>query len=379
MTFTLKKAFYDRLSTKYIIYNACNEDPRVDLELMQINSQSSVCMLCSAGCNALHYLLDNPSIIDCIDFNPCQIALANLKFTAVQSLNYQDLWYMFATGIHPDIKFLYRDHLRDRLLPEARVFWDRNIIDFFRRCLVKKGLYYRSISGSLSLFAQLLCKKDKDGLAELFRIDDLKQQGKIFDQHLLPYLNGKVIRLFVQAMFKTGIPSRQLNLLCDDAQQAHSFLLNRVKYVLTELPGHDNYFYYQYLFGKYRENCCPEYLREQNLAILQERVDRIQLHHAEFSGFLEQNDRTYTHFFLLDHLDWLIHNPQKLSKQWRVILNRSTVGARILVRSFLPGLDWLPKQFRKHVSFTENIESIAAKDRVGHYQKTYLLSVVSPL
>jgi len=189
----LKKTFYNRLSTKYIIYNACNEDPRVDLELMQMNSDSRICMLCSAGCNALHYLLDNPARIDCIDFNPCQIALANLKFTVIKSSNHSDLWQLFSTGIHPRIKSIYREHLRDRLLPISTVFWDSNI-NFFRRGWIKKGLYYRSLSGSLPILADWMKKKDKEALVELFQINDLEKQRHIFDRHMLPYLNGKFMR-----------------------------------------------------------------------------------------------------------------------------------------------------------------------------------------
>ncbi|MEK8015814.1 MAG: BtaA family protein, partial [Candidatus Parabeggiatoa sp.] len=374
----LKKTFYNRLSTKYIIYNACNEDPRVDLELMQMNSDSSICMLCSAGCNALHYLLDNPARIDCIDFNPCQIALADIKFTVIKSSNHTDLWHLFSTGIHPRIKSIYREQLRDRLLPISTVFWDSKL-NFFRRGWVKKGLYYRSLSGSLPILADWMKKKDKDALVELFQINDLEKQRQIFDRHLLPYLNGKFMRFLVSMMFKTGIPSRQLDMIHADAKQVHRFLLNRVRYVLTELPGFENYFFYQYLFGTYHEECCPEYLKPQNFALFQDRVDRIHLHHTEFSKFLEQSDRPYTHFLLLDHLDWLVHNPQKLLRQWEIILNRSLVGTKILVRSFLAELDWLPEEVRKNVSFTDNIAPIVAKDRVGHYQNTYLLKVVSPL
>jgi S-adenosylmethionine-diacylglycerol 3-amino-3-carboxypropyl transferase len=374
----LKKTFYHRLSTKYIIYNACNEDPRVDLELMPINSDATICMLCSAGCNALHYLLDNPVRIDCIDFNPCQIALANLKFMTIKSSNHTDLWQLFSMGIHPQIKSIYRQRLREQLLPISTRFWDRNI-KFFRRGWIKKGLYYHSLSGSLPIFADWIKKKDKNALEELFQINDLEKQREIFDRHLLPYLNGKLMRSLVSLMFKTGIPSRQLDMIHGDAKQVHRFLVNRVRYVLTELPGSDNYFYYQYFFGKYKPDCCPEYLKEQNFAMFQERINRIHLHHAEFSEFLEQNNRSYTHFFLLDHLDWLVQNPQKLLRHWQMILSRSLIGTKILVRSFLAELDWLPEPFRKHVSFVENIESVVATDRVGHYQKTHLLKVVSPL
>jgi len=374
----MRKKFYSNLTLKHIVYNACNEDPSVDSVLMDIDPESVICMLCSAGCNALHYLLDDPAHIDCIDFNPCQIALADLKFTTIKSGRYEDLWNLFSMGTHPDVKSVYRHHLRDKLLPVSTKFWDRNM-NFFRRGLIKKGLYYHSLSGSIPMCLDWIKKKDKEGILKLFQTKDLEEQKALFDQHLTPYLNGKFMRLLVNTMFKTGLPSRQLSMIHNNVEEVHQFLLDRIRYVLTELPGHDNYFYYQYFFGQYNEDCCPEYLKEENFAMFKDRADRIQLHHADFGKFLEKTDQTYTHFFLLDHLDWLIHDRQKLSQQWLNILGQSRVGTKILIRTFLPGLEWLPEEFKGHVNFTKNIDDAVSKDRVGHYQETYLLKVTTPL
>ncbi len=67
-----------------LIYNTCWEDPRIDRKLLKLDSSSEVAMITSAGCNALDYLLDNPSDVHAIDVNPRQNALLELKNTSLK-------------------------------------------------------------------------------------------------------------------------------------------------------------------------------------------------------------------------------------------------------------------------------------------------------
>ena len=68
-----------------LIYNICWEDPRCDREVMQINKDSKIVMISSAGCNALDYLLDNPEHVHCIDLNYRQNALVELRKALIQT------------------------------------------------------------------------------------------------------------------------------------------------------------------------------------------------------------------------------------------------------------------------------------------------------
>ena len=49
--------FFKQIHTSNLVYNTCWEDPRCDRQLLQINEESKLCMITSAGCNALDYLL----------------------------------------------------------------------------------------------------------------------------------------------------------------------------------------------------------------------------------------------------------------------------------------------------------------------------------
>ncbi|MFP4054703.1 MAG: DUF3419 family protein, partial [Phycisphaerae bacterium] len=49
-------AFFRHVHGGRLIYNTSWEDPRIDRELLELDGDSKVVMITSAGCNALDYL-----------------------------------------------------------------------------------------------------------------------------------------------------------------------------------------------------------------------------------------------------------------------------------------------------------------------------------
>ena len=98
-----------------LVYNACWEDPRCDRELLKFDSRSRVVMITSAGCNALDYLLDDPAAIHCVDINPRQNALLQLKMALLQNGDHSALFEFFGDGVAPDAHEIYYDSLRMRM------------------------------------------------------------------------------------------------------------------------------------------------------------------------------------------------------------------------------------------------------------------------
>ena len=68
-------AIFNRVHGTNLVYNTCWEDPRLDRQMLNLQSDSRLVMITSAGCNALDYLLDGPAEIHAVDMNPRQNAL----------------------------------------------------------------------------------------------------------------------------------------------------------------------------------------------------------------------------------------------------------------------------------------------------------------
>src|ERR1700677_5000422 len=110
-----------------LVYNTCWEDPRLDRQALQLGPDDTLAMITSAGCNALDYALMAPKRIFCIDVNPRQNALLELKLAGIRRLEYPDFFALFSRGASAKAPKLYHQKLRDLLSPVARQFWDRNI------------------------------------------------------------------------------------------------------------------------------------------------------------------------------------------------------------------------------------------------------------
>ena len=89
-----------------------------------------------------------------------------------------------------------------------------------------------------------------------------------------------------------GVPYPQRKLV--EAQHeggVSSFIRDAVQYVFRQLPLGDNYFWRVYITGRYRHDCCPEYLKRDNFERLKGGlVDRIEPHTSTVTEVLDAHD-----------------------------------------------------------------------------------------
>lgn len=145
----LKDKLFSKIHLNNLVYNTCWEDPRLDRRLMQIKKDSMILMITSAGCNALDYMLDNPKAIHCVDVNPRQNALLELKKAGIKTLDFTDFFKLFGEGAHPQFKEIYTKNLRPELPDYAQAFWDKKI-KYLNPKSKKKSFYFRGTSGQFA-------------------------------------------------------------------------------------------------------------------------------------------------------------------------------------------------------------------------------------
>jgi S-adenosylmethionine-diacylglycerol 3-amino-3-carboxypropyl transferase len=379
MKSVIQKKFYNYLFNNKIVYNVCMEDPHTDIRLFQPTSGSNIFVLASGGCNALHYALDaNVDSVHCIDANPCQIALVNMKKQVFQQGDYEDLWKMFGDGIHEDVHLSYEQKLRPGLPDRCVEYWDKNLKNFKVRGS-NRGFQYHTGCGLITRCFALLKEPHLAQIARLFELNDKKQQIEVYEQYLEPIFKTVLCKMLINVTTRFGIPSRQISMISNNPTEVLEFLNARIKRALTELPANENYFYHLYIFGRYRRDCAPEYLNENNFELLQQAHHKVDVKNAYVADYLAGTKQRFSHFALLDHLDWLVHDPELLEKQWRAILSRAETGAKLLIRTYFSGMEWLPAFVEKHVDVINDIDEHVATDRIGIYNKTHLLQVRTPL
>jgi len=373
---------FKTIHQRYLIYNMCWEDPRIDRQLLGLDSHSTVVVLTSAGCNALDYLLDAPAEIHAVDVNPRQNALLQLKLALIARGDFGDLESMFRQGSHPRFRELYAT-LRPQLPPYAAAFWDKKIA-YFDPTNRKRSFYYHGTCGTVAWLVsrQLLRsgRKLRGYLFDLLDAQTLDEQRELY-QKIEPALWGRFSAWLLRqptALALLGVPRPQIQLI----QQQYpggviGYVSDKLRYVLTEVLIHDNYFWRAYLTGAYTERCCPNYLREENFDHLRTHLDRVHSHDATVSAFLHAHPGQYSHFILLDHQDWLAcHQPQALDEEWRLILANSRPGSRILLRSASGDVNFLPDWTRQALRFFPALtEPLHLQDRVGTYGSLHFAEV----
>ncbi|MEN9637870.1 MAG: hypothetical protein RL077_6274 [Verrucomicrobiota bacterium] len=366
-----------------LIYNTCWEDPRIDRALLEIRADSRVVMITSAGCNALDYLLDGPAEIHAIDMNLRQNAVLELKIALIRRGHFDDLFEFFGIGSHEDFKTVYRD-IRAGLSPASRSYWDRKITFFNPRSL-KKSFYYHGASGLAAwLLGGALFQAQpniKNYALCLLDADNIQQQAQIYAR-LEPKIWGKLSHWLIRQRFVMtllGVPAPQIKLIDDHYRGGvTAYVKDKLRHVMSALPTRENYFWRVYMTGSYTLSCCPNYLREENLATLAKLAPRIRTHTSTVSQFLRGHPGVYSHFVLLDHQDWLAwHDPAALAEEWTLIFKNSRPGTRILMRSAGLNLDFIPAPVRARLRFfTERTNALHPTDRVGTYGSLHFAEVI---
>jgi S-adenosylmethionine-diacylglycerol 3-amino-3-carboxypropyl transferase len=380
LTHTIGEKVFSQIHGNHLVYNTCWEDPRCDRNLLNFNNESRIVMLTSAGCNALDYLLDNPAHIHCVDMNPRQNALLQLKVALFQTTDHATLFDFFGTGSTPHARKILDTNILEQM-PDAfsRFYWQRNWAYFNGKGL-RPSFYWHGSSGMVAWLIRkwMQTQPQLQRIAKgIFEAQTIEAQRDWYEQmeprFLNPFVQWLMRQHFTQSML--GVPKSQQGLASAKFEDGMvGYVRHCLRQVFTRLSLADNYFWYLYFFGRYTPTNCPNYLLPAYFDTLRERSPRIQSYTASLSDFLRQHPGQYTHFILLDHQDWLAaHLQPALDEEWRLILDNAAPEAQVLMRSASFDLDFLPDFAKKSIVF--NLEAAQKEhelDRVGTYASTWV-------
>jgi betaine lipid synthase len=148
---------------------------------LNITKDDVMLVISSAGDNALSYAISSqPSRIHCVDLNPCQNHLLELKLAALVSLPWEDIWQLFGLGKHPNFKRLLHESLSPHLTSHALQFWVQNANNFNPN---GKGLYETGYSGWALKLARWLFKVMgiTEDIKRMCESNTIEEQVKIYE------------------------------------------------------------------------------------------------------------------------------------------------------------------------------------------------------
>jgi len=346
-----------------------------DMKYLKLGRDDSMLIITSAGDNALHYAINaRPKRIHCVDMNPCQGHLFELKLAALHSLNYNDFFHMFGLGKHPHFSSLLSSAISPYLSSSAYQFWRLNNDAF------SSSFYHHGYSGVALRFARFLFRLT--GLTEdverLCRAGSLDEQDRIWREKIRPVLlNPVVVALLKNPLFcwnALGVPMNQRKLLLEDGT-AFEFVRETFDSITSTYSLRDGaYFYLLCLLGHYTPESCPSYLTQAGFDTLKsnqsEALDSFRLHTDSIVNVLRGlSPASLTRAVIMDHLDWFAPGAKEVDEEVKE-LHRAMAPAGIVLWRSAAKKPWYCDVFKRN-GFTVTVISTrgskAPIDRVNMY------------
>lgn len=359
------------------IYNQIWEDPVVDLQALQLNTDSRLLTIASGGCNVLNYLTASPAQITAIDLNPYHLSLTRLKLAAFQYLpNHKVFYDLFGYADRSTNLENYQNYIHARLSPELANFWGKSgLLGSARIEMFTKGLYKKTRFGYFMRFLHWLGKHIDCKPNLLLKANSLYEQEMIFNRHIAPFFDNPLVKLLGKlpmSVFSLGIPPQQYAAMKADGNLVRQYR-ERVKRLACEFPIKDNYFAWQAFSHSYdhtKHLAIPAYLKMENYQLIKEQLHKVDTQFGSILDYLKtQPKQSYDRFVLLDAQDWM--TDAVLTELWTEILRVAKPSTRIIFRTAAaasPLTTALPAELLGHFVY-EAEESIALfkQDRSAIY------------
>jgi len=323
------------------VYNQIWEDPRVDLEALQIKPDSNILTIASGGCNILNYLVEKPNKIIAVDLNHYHLYLTNLKLAAFRHLPNHDAFYNFFghANFEHNIKN-YQTYISTHLDEETRAFWENKSL--FQNAPIQyfsKNFYHYARFGYFVRFLHWISKISHAHPQRLLEAKDLAEQEKIFNQEIAPFFQHWLVRLVGNlplSVFSLGIPPQQYQAMKEESGgNLLKLYYERIRRLSCDYPIQENYFAWQAFSLSYdheKRQALPDYLKAEHYDNIKGQLNKVETHITSLITFLkEQPKHSLDRFIFLDAQDWM--SNQVLTELWTEVARVGKAGSRIIFRT----------------------------------------------
>lgn len=369
-----------------LVYAQIWEDPVVDLEAMALEPGQRVVAIASGGCNLMSYLAATPVRITAVDLNPAHVALVRLKLAAARHLpNHAAFHAFFAEAGRTDNLDRWERHLRDKVDPTTRAYWERRVLGRRRIGMFAGNLYRHGLLGRFIGLAHAIARLHGIDPRRMLAARDRAEQIAIFEREMNPLFDRALVRWLAGrtvSLYGLGIPPAQYQALSGGRPMAE-VLRERLRRLACDFDLADNYFARQAFGRGYGEGRVPlpPYLTAEAFPRLRAAVDGAEVLLHSYTDLLAgEPGASVDRYVLLDAQDWM--DDEQLTALWTEITRTAKPGARVIFRtaaapSLLPGRipDELLSRWRYEA---ETSAALHACDRSAIYGGFHLYVLKEP-
>lgn len=310
-----------------INYSASNEDGNSERDALQIRNEDVVLCITGSGARTLDLLIDSPSKIYSIDFNPTQNYLLKLKMVAYEALGYQEFCEFI--GVYPS-------EGRLKLFLKIMPFLDKKTLEFWNNNLskIRAGVLYSGTWEKMLRWMKRLAFFRRKTIVKLFASNSLEEQRKIWKEEW----DNPTWRMFMKLLCNRFLwekivqePGAKLIPMDFSMQE---YLLEKLDHLANNFLLRENHFANLIFLGKYIENCIlPPHLQKDNFETIKNNLWKITLVTDSLDGFLKNRECDLDAFSLSDFSSYAPENVY--NDIWAKVIQAASPDARFCERQFL--------------------------------------------
>ncbi len=343
-----------------IRYAQCWEDADILTEGLGIQSGDTCLSIASAGDNVLALLCHDPDRVIALDLNPAQLSCLALRISAYRCLNHQGLLELIGSRHSNRRRELYATCRKD-LPVDAKRFWDSHL-EQIDQGIGSAGKFERYFA----LFRQRILSivHSRKRIDQLLAGGDLAQRERFYHEVWDNWRWGAVFKIFF-SRFVMGRMGRDPSFFQYVEGSVATHILKHTRYALTQLNPADNP-YLQWILTGTHTSALPMALRQENFALIQERVDRVEWYLLSVEDYLDQHQGQHIQRYNLSDIFEYMSEENYYHLLHRLIA-ASTPGSRLAYWNMLAPRRRPESMAHQLKPLTELSERLYAKDKAFFY------------
>lgn len=312
-----------RADFSYIRYAQCWEDTEVLLAALDIKPADTCLSIASAGDNSLAMLAAGPKKVTAIDLNPAQLALAELKQKAIEHLDRASVMELLGYSQSNRRTELYL-YLLPFLTPDTMHYFNSN------NYLIEEGL---AGSGKFERYFAIFRNFILPLLHSPRSVESLVTPKTFVEreQFFTRTWNNLRFRLAIKLFFSNaviGLLGRDPSFFKYVDRSLPEFLSESIYKALVIQDPSQNPYLHWILFGEYRAEILPFFLRVENFDKIKANINRLELKKASLEEFLEGVDPDSIDCFNLSDVFEYV-SEESYRNTLEIIDDRAKAGARL--------------------------------------------------
>ncbi|MEO7837546.1 MAG: DUF3419 family protein [Acidimicrobiales bacterium] len=356
---TLPDANEDKL-----FFAQVREDPRIELEALQVQAGETVVVVSSGGCTALSLLAAGAGHVVAVDLNAAQNHLVELKLAALSGLESGEaVAFLGGATATPAWRLTTYEHLSDQLSPFARAYWQARLSNVAGGVL-NAGVSERFIGIIVAAIRLLVHPPSR--IRRLLACRSVDEQRSFYEKEWNTRRWRLLFRVLLnRAVFRHTYDPGFFRHVENPSFARHFHEL--IGHVLADVPITDNYFVHQMLTGAYPQgepDGLPPYLQPAGASVAGREGHRLTLVDGSYLGYLRSRpDSSIDAFALSNICEWL--DAAQTDDLLAEVIRTAIPGARLVFRNFV-GWTEVPPRWRKViVEDRTRGEQLIAGDRSG--------------